>query len=52
MPNDIQIYQFKVHLKNINPMIWRRFLIGATLGFGEYPTLRKNYSILLLLSNG
>jgi len=27
MPNDIQIYQFKLYLKDISPMIWRRFLI-------------------------
>ena len=29
MSNNPQIYQFKVHLKDINPMIWRRFLIQS-----------------------
>ncbi len=29
MPDDIQIYQFKVYLKDISPMIWRRFLIES-----------------------
>jgi hypothetical protein len=27
MSNNLQVYQFKVYLKDINPMIWRRFLI-------------------------
>ena len=26
---DIQIYQLKLRLKDINPMIWRRFLIQS-----------------------
>ena len=30
MLDSIEIYQFKVHLKNISPMIWRRFLIQST----------------------
>jgi len=29
MPTNIQIYQFKLRLKDINPMIWRRFLIQS-----------------------
>ena len=29
MSNNLQVYQFKVYLKDINPMIWRRFLIQS-----------------------
>lgn len=29
MDNSAKIYQFKVRLKNISPMIWRRFLIQS-----------------------
>ena len=29
MGNSAKIYQFKVRLKNISPMIWRRFLIQS-----------------------
>ena len=27
--NNIRIYQFKVRLKDVNPMIWRRFMIQS-----------------------
>ena len=27
--NNIKIYQFKVRLKDVNPMIWRRFMIQS-----------------------
>jgi pRiA4b ORF-3-like protein len=30
MSDNIKIYQFKVRLKDINPMIWRRFLIQSS----------------------
>ena len=29
MPNNPKIYQFKIRLEDINPMIWRRFLIQS-----------------------
>ena len=29
MSDNLKIYQFKVYLKDINPMIWRRFLIQS-----------------------
>jgi hypothetical protein len=29
MLDDTKIYQFKIHLKDISPMIWRRFLIQS-----------------------
>ena len=29
MSNNIKIYQFKIRLKEISPMIWRRFLIQS-----------------------
>ena len=29
MPNNTKIYQFKIYLKEISPMIWRRFLIRS-----------------------
>ena len=29
MSDNLKVYQFKIHLKDINPMIWRRFLIQS-----------------------
>jgi hypothetical protein len=29
MADDVKIYQFKIHIKDITPMIWRRFLIKS-----------------------
>ena len=29
MSDNLKVFQFKIHLKDINPMIWRRFLIQS-----------------------
>ena len=47
MSSSTKIYQFKIRLKDINPMIWRRFLIRSN------NTLKDlHYVIQILISMG